>query len=117
MQDESTLRQKAREVIQSGTLPVHRPQRMWGGRGSGAACAICGQRLEPDQFEFELQFASNGEERPGANLCHVHIRCFAAWEFEREDMAASGGEGLRTASDRDTIADRERDRTQGRGTV
>jgi hypothetical protein len=30
-------------------------------------------------MEFEIQFAVAG----GLNKFHVHIRCFAAWEFER----------------------------------
>jgi hypothetical protein len=118
MNDEDTLRNKAREVIHSGKLPGRRPERMWGGRGSGAECAICGDPLEPEQFEFELQFAANGAHHDLA-ACHVHIRCFAAWEFEREGISSSNGGGkvLRAATDSDTIGDRERDGTSRPGSV
>jgi hypothetical protein len=118
MTDEKTLRQRAREGMQSGKLPGRRPERMWGGRGSGGECAICGHPLTPDQFEFELQFSANGAGS-GADGCHVHIRCFAAWEFEREnsETAGGGGKALRAASDGDTIAPRERDSPYRRGSV
>jgi hypothetical protein len=36
-----------------------------------------------DQMEFEIQFAHDGAV-PGLDKFHVHVRCFAAWEFERE---------------------------------
>jgi hypothetical protein len=35
MSDERTLREKIREMIQVGTLPNRRPDRMWGGPGGG----------------------------------------------------------------------------------
>ena len=57
MVDESTLREKARQLIQSGKLPARRPERMWGGRGTGDRCAICDHPADPDKFEFELQSA------------------------------------------------------------
>jgi hypothetical protein len=34
------------------------------------------------QLEFEIQFRRDGDN-PGLDKFHVHIRCFAAWEFER----------------------------------
>lgn len=35
-----------------------------------------------DEMEFEIQFEHDGTS-PGLDKYHVHIRCFAAWEFER----------------------------------
>ena len=35
-----------------------------------------------ERMEFEIQFARDGDN-PGLDKYHVHIRCFAAWEFER----------------------------------
>jgi hypothetical protein len=32
--------------------------------------------------ELEIQFARDGDN-PGLDKYHVHVRCFAAWEFER----------------------------------
>jgi hypothetical protein len=34
-------------------------------------------------LEFEIQFARDGSINPGLDKFHVHVRCFAAWEFER----------------------------------
>jgi hypothetical protein len=35
-----------------------------------------------DKLEFEIQFAWDGDN-PGFDKFQVDIRCFAAWEFER----------------------------------
>jgi len=82
MPDESALRAKAREVIRAGRLPNRRPDRTWGGPGVGAPCRICGEPVTKNQLEFEVQFAFDGVE-PGLDKFHLHVRCFAAWEFER----------------------------------
>ena len=39
-----------------------------------------------NEMEFEIQFAHDGDS-PGLDKYHVHIRCFAAWEFERRKVA------------------------------
>src|SRR5687767_10917117 len=82
MPDEEILREKARAVIQSGKLPARRPDRTWGGPGVGADCTVCGRPVTASEMEFEIQFARDGDN-PGLDKFHVHIRCFAAWEFER----------------------------------
>jgi hypothetical protein len=33
-------------------------------------------------WEFEIQFERDGDN-PGLDKFHIHVRCFAAWEFER----------------------------------
>jgi len=68
--------------VADGKLPARRPDRTWGGPGVGAACAVCELPVKSDQLEFEIQFARDGSD-PGLDKYHVHIRCFAAWEFER----------------------------------
>lgn len=79
--EESILREKAREVVQAGKLPARRADRTWGGPGVGARCAVCGKPIGQDQMEFEVEFArpDDGE----LDTYHLHVRCFAAWEFER----------------------------------
>ena len=86
MSDNPVLREKAREVIQAGTLPNRFPERTWGGPGVGADCTICNVPVTRDELEFEIEFANNGEgngngETPQSH--HVHIRCFAIWDQER----------------------------------
>ena len=83
MPDEKVLRAKSQEVIGTGKLPSRRPDRTWGGPGVGAPCTVCGEAVTKDQLEFEVQFARDGDN-PGLDKFHVHVRCFAAWEFERE---------------------------------
>ena len=80
--EEDVLREKARAVIQNGKLPSRAPDRTWGGPGVGAPCVICELPVRPNEMEFEIQFARDGDN-PGLDKYHVHIRCFAAWEFER----------------------------------
>jgi hypothetical protein len=82
MPDEEALRAKARMVVQQGKLPAVAPTRTWGGPGVGAPCAVCGLPVTKAEKEFEIQFERDGDN-PGLDKFHVHIRCFAAWEFER----------------------------------
>ena len=84
MPDEPWLREKAREAVQTGKLPARRPDRTWGGPGVGAPCTICDKPVARDEMEFEIQFEHNGAV-PGLDKFHVHVRCFAAWEFERKE--------------------------------
>jgi len=80
MPDEARLREQAREAIQMGRLPSRRQDSSWGGPGSAMDCMVCGKRVTKDEAEFELEFAHDG---PGVDVFHLHVRCFAAWEFER----------------------------------
>jgi hypothetical protein len=80
--DEQLVRAKVREVLKAGKLPNRRPDRTWGGPGVGAACTICGLPVTNAQLEFEIEFARDSDF-PGLDMYHVHVRCFAAWEFER----------------------------------
>ena len=82
MPDEKILREKARAAIKAGKVPSIRPDRTWGGPGVGAPCVVCDLPVTKDQLEFEIQFSHNGDN-PGLDKYHVHVRCFAAWEFER----------------------------------
>jgi hypothetical protein len=80
--DEQAVRAMAREVLDAGKLPNRRPDRTWGGRGVGAICTICELPVSSNEMEFEIEFARDGDN-PDLDKFHVHIRCFAAWEFER----------------------------------
>jgi hypothetical protein len=82
MPDEDVLRAQARAVVRQGKLPARSPDRVWGGPGVGALCAICGLPVTKTDKEFEVQFEQDGGG--GLDKFHLHIRCFAAWEFERK---------------------------------
>jgi len=79
---------------------------MWGGPGTGAECAVCGEVLGPGDVGFDVEFADGTAEANVKQNYHLHVRCFAAWELERErteqPLPAPNGAG--------TILDRERDR-------
>jgi len=89
MRDEKILREKARAVVRDGKLPGRQPDRTWGGPGVGAPCSVCELPVERNEVEFEIQFARDGDN-PGLDKYHVHIRCFAAWEFERRGFEQEG---------------------------
>ena len=93
MNDDTLLRQKAHQAIQAGKLPRYRPQRSWGGWGTGACCMICDKPVERHDVEYELQFAQGHDGSDRANS-HVHIRCLAAWEAVCRHFEAAAGEGL-----------------------
>ena len=75
------LRAKARQLIQSGVLPSRRPDRMFGARGLGHICAVCGVAVAAKELEWEMQF--NGEDGVGSTEFHIHIRCYEILEFEK----------------------------------
>ena len=84
MLDEDVLRSKARAVVQQGKMPAHAPDRVWGGPGVDAPCAVCERPISKNEMEFEVQFARDGHGGGGdLDKFHLHRRCFAAWEFER----------------------------------
>jgi hypothetical protein len=84
MLGDSVLRQKAQAAIRNGSVPVGRPDRTWGGPGIGAPCAVCDLPVTKGEmeYEFEMKVAHDGDNS-GSDKFHVHIQCFAMWEFAR----------------------------------
>jgi hypothetical protein len=80
------------QPIPRRTLPPEAPQRMWGGSGSGAPCAICGEHIGVDQLEYELEYRCVGNPH-GRPSFHVHVRCCPAWELEQTGLRLSGSKG------------------------
>jgi hypothetical protein len=104
--EEAALRERARQVVQSGTLPNRRPDGAWGGHGVGADCAICGMPVKLDELEFEIEFVGRGDDS-GRDTYHVHIRCFAAWEIERDEASVPRVNGSsRQKHEREPLVDR-----------
>jgi hypothetical protein len=83
MPDEALLREKARESIRSGKLPLRKPARILGGPGTGETCGVCGLMLTPTDMEIEAEFDRRDGPGKGLDGFHAHPRCYAAWEFER----------------------------------
>jgi hypothetical protein len=93
--DEPKLRQKAREALHGGRLPQRPPDRIYGGPGSGVACAICGVVITRDDMGLEIEF-DRPETPSGVDCYHLHPRCLGAWEVEvRSEMPHLGSEAER----------------------
>ena len=75
------LRLRARQEIEKGRLPGSTALSLWGGRGSGQACTVCGDPIEADQVEYEIADACGGE------VFRFHLPCHAAWQFECADAS------------------------------
>ena len=86
MPNEQRIRALARNILEAGLVPRRDPDGTWGGMGIDAPCAMCGERIRPDQVEYELQFRRDGAA-PDMDLFHLHLRCLAAWEMERTKAA------------------------------
>jgi hypothetical protein len=94
--DDSLLRKKAREVMDSGRLPDRAPDHIWGGPGTGADCAVCGHRIEHKETELEIEFVDRNGADSSFHL--VHLRCFSALEGERQSRVGSRVSASRDAS-------------------
>ena len=88
MSDEPFLRVCARKAILAGRLPVRRADGTWGGHGHGATCVVCQEKISESDLEMKLEFWQ--ADLP-PEMFHLHIRCFAAWEFERTRMPTKRG--------------------------
>jgi hypothetical protein len=84
--DDQDLRRRALAALRAGVLPHLRPQRTWGGSGTGELCPVCGRNIEPEDMELELDFASADCGNTGREF-HLHLRCFAAWEVALESAS------------------------------
>jgi hypothetical protein len=90
LDDELVLREMARAAIRRGRLPSRRPDRTFGGPGTGVVCSVCRELVTPDQTEMEIEFRRHGMQ-PGSERHFLHVRCLAAWEFERTKIDVMTG--------------------------
>ena len=88
MFDDALLREKAQAAVQDGRLPSRKPSHTSGGPGVGAACAVCDLPITQAELEIEIAFLRDA-------AAHLHIACFTAWEFERQDAADPVNEAAR----------------------
>lgn len=88
--DDQELCSKALAALRAEALPRGRPVEVWGGRGSGVPCPVCGDDLKPSELEFELAFDTGEED--SACVLHMHLKCFAAWETAKKSVMRKCGE-------------------------
>jgi hypothetical protein len=65
-------------------LPARRPDRTWRGLGVGEICTLCEKPVTKDDMEFQIGFSRGYDVTGGVDKSHVHIRYFAARDFERK---------------------------------
>jgi hypothetical protein len=83
---------KIRAMIQAGSLPDHKADAMWGGRGCGNTCPVCGQAVTAADVEMELEF--RGPSGGRVDIYHLHGRCHAFWDFERRNFESARKTGV-----------------------
>ena len=91
MSDDIILREKARELLQTGPLSDRRPGRIWGGPGfAGMQCMLCGVPVTQNEVVLEVEF-TGGSDGAAAINPHFHVRCFSAVELARQHLEAVPG--------------------------
>jgi hypothetical protein len=73
---EDEVHQQVRQSLESGRLPVLRPDHIHAGYGSGNTCCACGQRIEPAKIEYEV--AGPGQ----LQKLIFHFVCYVIWQRE-----------------------------------
>jgi hypothetical protein len=49
------------------------------------ACSVCDELITPNQSEIVIEFR---RVQSGHDDYYLHVRCLAAWEFERTKLSA-----------------------------
>jgi hypothetical protein len=73
--DSMTLIERAQAAIAAHRLPLAATSRIWGGRGSGQCCSLCGEPIGSDDVEIELDTAVEGNAG-----VRFHARCHSLWQ-------------------------------------
>jgi len=76
MTESDPARDLIREKLRTGRLAREACVQTWHGRGQGAACAGCDQKIHPSERECEADLADGRTFR-------FHRDCFYTWDEER----------------------------------
>jgi hypothetical protein len=74
---EERIRGIIREKLQTGDLPRRQSDRIWGGRGSGRACAVCNEAIATSSSEIE-------DRDDDGTVLVFHARCHSLLSQERD---------------------------------
>jgi hypothetical protein len=76
--DRASLRDVIRRKLYGGALPTTPPRdKIYAGYGSGATCDACGDLIQPDQVEYELNYPDD------ARTFRLHLDCADLWDAVR----------------------------------
>jgi hypothetical protein len=82
--DSATLLDRAQRAIEDRQLPPGVSTRVWGGRGSGLPCSLCGQPIDSNDVEIEL-------DGVGASAgVRFHSRCHLVWQQACRRVSGEG---------------------------
>lgn len=73
---DTALRQRVRQLLENGHLPVKLPRRVRAGYGSGRLCDACDQPITSTQVEYEVEDESDGRR------LSLHMGCHVIWQIE-----------------------------------
>jgi len=68
---------RIRRRIDEGRLPVHLPDRISAGHGSGSKCDACDQPVSAGEIEYNVEDPRNGTTR-----LSLHLECYLLWQIE-----------------------------------
>jgi len=68
---------RIRRRIDEGRLPVHLPDRINAGHGSGSTCTACDQPISTGDIEYDIEDPRNGIAR-----LSLHLECYLLWQIE-----------------------------------
>jgi hypothetical protein len=71
--DAAALLERARRAIAARELPPGVSTRVWGGRGTGQLCSLCGQPIGFNDVEIELEGVQV------ASGVRFHSKCHLLW--------------------------------------
>jgi hypothetical protein len=77
--DSLNIRARIRQMVETGELPCEESGKVWAGRGNGTHCAACGEIIEQNEIEFEVELG------PGTVL-RLHRLCHYIWQEECQTL-------------------------------
>lgn len=106
---EDEVHRRVRESLESGRLPVLRPDHIHAGYGSRNTCCACGQVIDPAKIEYEVA----GPE--GLQKLIFHFACYVIWQRECSLRAdAPTATGRSPAGDRPAAPPKSRKHSSSR---
>ena len=87
--NQKLLRNLIRRQMSTGQLPPAFGGKTFGGRGRNQVCDCCGQIIEPDEIEYQIEFTPTRGESGKIFVAHIH--CHWLW-WEESDLQGSSSE-------------------------
>jgi hypothetical protein len=77
--DKASIRQRVRQMLETGVLPCEEHDKVWAGRSVGTHCAACGEPIAVTDVEFEVELSSGTALR-------LHRVCHEIWREECDSL-------------------------------